>query len=370
MTTTTGDRLLGDYLARLDAAALHLPPDRRAELMEGIAEHIAAARASGELRDEAAVRTLLDRLGEPEEIVAAASEDTYGGPPPSWRAPAAAPLVPRQPGTALELAAVLMLTIGSLLPVVGWLVGVALLWSSRRWRTGEKLLGTLVVPGGPGGALWLSGLTSGSEMCTTTVIGPGEGFTFEVPGEPPLVPPPAEPPSAPPAPPQGVQETTVCESTGGLLPVDDLPGWASIAVVVLTLVAPLVVAVVLLQRARGRAAAEPPVLRPVGGSAWGGVEIAAVVLLAVGSFVVPVLGPVVGLGLAWASQQWTTADKAVATALLVAPLALVVLVWASALLGVAVGFGPIGGGLLVLVLFFGVGPLLAAGYLALALSRR
>ncbi len=35
MTATTGDRLLSDYLARLDTAALGLPPDRRAELREG-----------------------------------------------------------------------------------------------------------------------------------------------------------------------------------------------------------------------------------------------------------------------------------------------------------------------------------------------
>lgn len=34
-----------------------------------------------------------------------------------------------------------------LLPVV-WVVGVVLLWRSRAWTTRDKLIGTLVVPGG------------------------------------------------------------------------------------------------------------------------------------------------------------------------------------------------------------------------------
>lgn len=48
-----------------------------------------------------------------------------------------------------ELVTVLLLTLGSLLfPVLGWLVGAVMLWTSKRWRLGEKLLGTLVWPGG------------------------------------------------------------------------------------------------------------------------------------------------------------------------------------------------------------------------------
>ncbi len=65
--TTNVDALVVAYLDRLNHAARDLPPDRRSELLESIGEHISAARAAGAAADEAAVRTLLDRLGEPDD---------------------------------------------------------------------------------------------------------------------------------------------------------------------------------------------------------------------------------------------------------------------------------------------------------------
>jgi hypothetical protein len=48
-----------------------------------------------------------------------------------------------------DLLAVVGLVVGSLvIPVAGWLVGAVLLWRSDSWTVGEKLLGTLVWPGG------------------------------------------------------------------------------------------------------------------------------------------------------------------------------------------------------------------------------
>jgi len=38
--------------------------------------------------------------------------------------------------------------IGVFLMLVGWLVGVVLLWTSDLWTVREKLVGTLLVPGG------------------------------------------------------------------------------------------------------------------------------------------------------------------------------------------------------------------------------
>jgi hypothetical protein len=99
-----------------------------------------------------------------------------------------------------------------------------------------------------------------------------------------------------------------------------LPPAVGIPSFLLWIVLPFVVAGVLLRRASERAAAEPPVLvlgaqRSPGASRWGALEVAAVVLLSLGSFVAPVVGPVAGLICAWASDAWTTTEKWVATAI-------------------------------------------------------
>jgi hypothetical protein len=57
----------------------------------------------------------------------------------------------RGPGP-LEVGAVILLLAGGLLVGIGWIVGVVLLWSSPHWRTRDKLLGTLIWPGGIAGA--------------------------------------------------------------------------------------------------------------------------------------------------------------------------------------------------------------------------
>ncbi len=65
-------------------------------------------------------------------------------------------------------------------------------------------------------------------------------------------------------------------------------------------------------------AAAPPA------SPWGGLEIAAVVLLAIGGVVLPIVGPLVGLVLAWSSSRWTTAQKGLASVLVLLPALLVI----------------------------------------------
>lgn len=43
---------------------------------------------------------------------------------------------------------ILLLVGGLLLPFVGWLIGIVLLWASHAWTLRDKLIGTLVLPGG------------------------------------------------------------------------------------------------------------------------------------------------------------------------------------------------------------------------------
>lgn len=127
------DTLVRNYLARLEVAAEALPVHRRSELLDEVRGHIAEARAVG-TDDEISVRTMLDRLGTPEEIVAAAQD----GMEPDARTK------PRLP--ILEIIALLLLAFAGYLVVGGWIAGAVLLWPSRRWRVREKLLGTLVHP--------------------------------------------------------------------------------------------------------------------------------------------------------------------------------------------------------------------------------
>ena len=213
MTNSTVDRLVDQYLSRLADAAQRLAPDRRSELLSEIREHIAASRAGATSDDEAAVRTMLDRLGQPSDIVAAALDDGRQDEPADQSAQ-------RRPRLGLEVAAVVMLTLGSLIPVLGWAVGVMLLWSSGVWRRSEKLLGTLIVPGGPGLALLLGVIPT--QTCTS---GPTIGD-----GGP-------------------VNEELVCSGLA-------IPQWLGIPLLLLVLIAPIVVAAVLLSRARARAGLE------------------------------------------------------------------------------------------------------------------
>lgn len=49
--------------------------------------------------------------------------------------------------------------------------------------------------------------------------------------------------------------------------------------------------------------------------AWGALEIAAILLLTFGAFLLPVFGPALGLVLVWLSTRWSTREKLIATAI-------------------------------------------------------
>lgn len=54
---------------------------------------------------------------------------------------------PRAGNEVYDVVTVLTLLLGGfLVPVVGWLAGVVLLWASPRWTAGQKWLGTVVWP--------------------------------------------------------------------------------------------------------------------------------------------------------------------------------------------------------------------------------
>ena len=58
---------------------------------------------------------------------------------------------------------------------------------------------------------------------------------------------------------------------------------------------------------------------------WGAVEILAVLGLTVGTFLLPIVGPIIGMCLAWTSPRWTRREKTIATVLAFLPLLALVL---------------------------------------------
>jgi hypothetical protein len=168
MTAPHADQLIDGYLARLRVAAADLPPSVRDELIEDMRAHIAEARAREPQETDATILNILDRLGEPDAVVAEASRrpDAFVPAQPAGRPQ------PYRPGI-LEIAALI------LLPFM-WPVGVILLWISPAWKVRDKVIGTLLPPGGYPGLLYVGlifahvdAIHSGGNSCTssTDVLG-------------------------------------------------------------------------------------------------------------------------------------------------------------------------------------------------------
>ena len=193
MTVMDPNRLVDDYIDGLARAAQSLPAARREELLGDVRSHVAESGAT----TEAEVRNVLERLGSAEEILAEYEDAPVAS-------PRAEPRLRFQ-----EYAVLVLLPLGGFLFIVGWLVGVALLWTSDRWRTGEKLLGTVFPPFGYL-SFAIAGLLPG-QTCGTVSDGSG-----------------------------GVTESC----TGFALPV-----WVGVPLFVLVLIAPVVTVAVLASRA-------------------------------------------------------------------------------------------------------------------------
>ena len=157
MTTDTLHPLAAEYLQRLRRAGRGLPAGRLRELLAEIEGHLSEAidpRAS-----DAQALTVLDRLGEPEAIIAAET------PRPEEH--------PTRRGTK-EWGAIVLLLFGGFILGVGWFAGLFLLWDSRAWTTRDKVLGTLVIPGGLATSVLLGLIAIGEptkKLCTVTAAG-------------------------------------------------------------------------------------------------------------------------------------------------------------------------------------------------------
>jgi uncharacterized membrane protein len=129
MTTRHIDRIVEDYLRRLNDELGMLPVRQRREIMDEIRDHLAERRADMPAETEADLRDILDRLGDPHEIADEARR-RFG--------------LPDATAGPLEIAVLLAMTAGAIalpwLPV-GLAIGVLLLWWSRCWTKRAKYVG-------------------------------------------------------------------------------------------------------------------------------------------------------------------------------------------------------------------------------------
>jgi HAAS len=201
---TAVSRLVEEYLARLARAAADLPAAARHDLTEDVRQHVGESGA----QTEAEIRTVLDGLGSPEEITAEARRRLG--------------LTLRPAPKARDWAVIPLLLIGGIVvPVVGWFVGVFLLWTSQVWSLRDKWLATLLPPGGLAGAMVLA--------------------LFPVHTEGVTCPPTPAMPSASAGEPPGVVEPAT--STGPCITTTSgLPTWVGMALAALAIMLPLLTA--------------------------------------------------------------------------------------------------------------------------------
>jgi len=128
-TQSNANELIDRYLSQLDDALRDVPADRRVQIVEEVANHIAEGRSMLDVEDEVSVQALLDRVGDPATIAEEAGAT-------------------RTPARVADAWVPWLLLFGGFALLAGWFVGVALLWSSKVWKVSDKLLGTFVVPGG------------------------------------------------------------------------------------------------------------------------------------------------------------------------------------------------------------------------------
>lgn len=135
MNNTLNDQQVRGYIEELRARLLNLPEAERAEIVQGVEDHIRT-----ELSAEKPVKVVLKELGSPSEVANAANAGRVG-------------FEPRGDSTFYLLSTTFLLLVGGFVFGVGWIFGLFLLWASKSRTLGEKIICTLIWPGGLTAAL-------------------------------------------------------------------------------------------------------------------------------------------------------------------------------------------------------------------------
>lgn len=131
-------KTVDEYLERLDAALGAVPYATAREIRAGIEEELRSL-------DAADADERMRELGDPADIASAAT-GTLGEAPAYGPGSPYAPTspVPATRSTGYIVATGTLIAIGALVvPVVGWIAGVIMLWCSSAWRRWEKAVATM-----------------------------------------------------------------------------------------------------------------------------------------------------------------------------------------------------------------------------------
>lgn len=138
--TDTRPQVVRSYLAQLDAALVGVPESLRSAIRDGVEEELAGL-------DAAAASELIEELGDPEFIAAEAREGTVGDQGTDRPAHTAQTDGSLSRSRGFAVTSVLLFGFaGVVIPVVGWFVGLAMVWLSSAWMRWEKWLASAITP--------------------------------------------------------------------------------------------------------------------------------------------------------------------------------------------------------------------------------
>jgi len=147
---TETPQVVSSYLHELDSALRGMPAAERQEIVGGVREELTGL-------DATAASARIEELGDP-VFIAAQAREAAGDPAPSGRE-----------SFGYAVAASLLVALGGLIvPVLGWIVGLGMVWFGRTWRVWEKVVATFA-------PLAVGLLAIGvSAIATAASSGPGE----------------------------------------------------------------------------------------------------------------------------------------------------------------------------------------------------
>jgi|GEM_PF-3288329 len=178
--------LIADYRHRLHLAAADIPADERTELLADLEDHLyeIGQRHAG---DDVALRSALDRLGSPSEVVAAARGDESQAAPTATITIPAIRMPRRRDELGFAIGALLLPIAGELLFVVGfgavlWLAGILMFVISSRFTAGERALGMPLLGSGVFAMPFVVVSWFASSTCNDDPFGDGFDSCVEIPG--------------------------------------------------------------------------------------------------------------------------------------------------------------------------------------------